>query len=122
MSPTAALSPRSEGRRGSRIDLDEGAAIRVSAGSARSERSRLSKESGAVQGSRPSVKTPPSRAPVSSVNKRVGAGSSPTPSLATSDMDVTLAMKRRPVIELDVATPGERETLFIEDLGQTAWL
>jgi len=48
MSPTAALSPRSEGRTGSRIDLDEGAAIRVSAGSARSERSRLSKESGAV--------------------------------------------------------------------------
>ena len=49
MSPLARLHPTTEGRRGSRIDLEEGGAIWVSPEIAQSERSRVSKEPGAVQ-------------------------------------------------------------------------
>jgi hypothetical protein len=49
MSPLARLHPTTEGRRGSRIDLEEGGAIWVSPDSALSERSRVSREPGAVQ-------------------------------------------------------------------------
>jgi hypothetical protein len=48
MSPVARLHPTTEGRRGSRIDLEEGGAIYVSPEIAQSERSRVSKEPGAV--------------------------------------------------------------------------
>jgi hypothetical protein len=49
MSPLARLHPTTEGRRGSRIDLEEGGAIWISPEIAQSERSRVSKEPGAVQ-------------------------------------------------------------------------
>jgi hypothetical protein len=50
MSPLARPHPTTEGRRGFRIDLEEGGAIWVSPEIAQSERSRVSKEPGAVQG------------------------------------------------------------------------
>jgi hypothetical protein len=50
MNPLARLHPTTEGRRGSRIDLEEGGAIWVSPEIAQSERSRVSKEPGAVHG------------------------------------------------------------------------